>query len=112
MFPTRALSDSQVLTVAMSLFPGLGVYCVKPWPRDLPCNNTASRCALGSKSGSNMFPFPRKDLSSIASLRDLFPLHLNQISPLRMFPARAKSLKLGLQWTSQLDDSRTDTKDF
>lgn len=59
-----------------------------------------------------MFPFPRKDLSNIASLRDLFPLHLNQISPLRMLQAKAKSLKLGLQWKPQLDDCRTDTKYF
>lgn len=50
-------SDSQVLTVAMSLFPGLGIYCVKTWPRDLLCNHTASRYALGSKPGSNTFLF-------------------------------------------------------
>lgn len=111
MFATCALSDSQVLRVAMCLFSGLAIYCVKQWPRD-PLYNTASRYPLGSKPRSNMFLFSRKDFSNIASLRDLFLLHLNQISFLRMLQAKAKSLKLGLQWKLQLDDCRTDTKYF
>lgn len=37
MFLTRALSGSQVLAAGMSLFSGLGTYCVKQWPKHLLC---------------------------------------------------------------------------
>lgn len=111
MFPICALSGSQGLTAGTSLLSSVGTYCVMQWPRDLLCN-TASRYALGSKPGSNVFHSPKKELSNITSLRDLFPLHLNQMSPLRLRQAQAKSFELGLQWKPQMEDRRAVPKCF